>query len=130
LSEEVKVVVGAAPSEMQAALVKMQAELEAMRAATPNHVIYWAISVFNSKTVGLNMLAFVTFVLSILQMQEVITFFPTKYLPMIGTIVAVGNMYLRTKTVRPVAFIAPFAVAPVVVKKLGPPNPAPPTLSD
>lgn len=85
---------------------------------------YWAMSVFNSRTMWLNAIGILVGVLS---MTEVITLIPPRHLPIYTMIMAVLNMVLRTQTVRPVAFSAPGSVTPTQVTKIDPPAP---TMSD
>jgi len=94
----------------------------------PPVVAYWAISILNSRTFWFNA---ANAILSLLSMSEIVTLIPARFLPLQLAIVAVVNLYLRTVTTRPVAFIAQGTTAPVLVAKLGPPPaPAPPTIGD
>ena len=80
---------------------------------------YWAMSVFNSRTMWLNAIAVLV---AILSMTEVITLIPPKYLPTATMITAVLNMILRTQTQRPIAFTSPGSATPVQVDKIDPPS--------
>jgi hypothetical protein len=82
---------------------------------------YFAISILSSRTFWFNA---VTLFLAVLQLTEVVTLIPARFLPLQLAIVAVGNVWLRTVTVRPAAFIAPGTTAPIAVAKLDPPPPA------
>ena len=68
----------------------------------PRHVSYWAISIFSSRTAWLNAAAFLV---TVSEMTEVTSVIPPRYMPMFGMLVALANLYLRTKTVRPAGFV-------------------------
>ena len=85
------------------------------------HVKYWAISVLSSRTVWVNTAALLVAVFSL---TEVITIIPLRFMPMYSAVVATLNLYLRTVTVRPVAFIAPGTTVPVQIAKIDPPTKA------
>jgi hypothetical protein len=76
---------------------------------------YYAISLLSSRTFWFNA---ATLVLAALQLTEVVTLIPPRFLPLQLAIVAVGNVWLRTLTVRPAAFIAPGTTTPVAVVKM------------
>ena len=86
----------------------------------PDTVTYWAESLFSSKTFWLNT---VTFGIAVLSATDVLVIIPVRFLPTVTALVAMGNIYLRTVTVRPVAFIAPGTAVPVSVPKIDPPKP-------
>jgi hypothetical protein len=88
-------------------------------------VRYWAISVLSSRTVWFNA---ANFLVAALSLSEVVTLIPPRFLSLQAAIVALINVYLRTVTMRPVAFSAPGSVTPVEVQRLGPPPP--PIVSD
>ena len=88
-------------------------------------VTYWAISILSSRTFWLNAASLLVAVLSA---TEVVTIIPIRFLPLEAAVVASLNIYLRTMTVRPVAFIAPGAVLPIAVAKL--PSVPPPIVTD
>ncbi len=90
-------------------------------------VEYWAISLFSSRTFWLNLGAFV---LAALSLSDVTAIIPARFVPLEAAGVAMLNLYLRTVTVRPVAFIAPGTTARVVVPKLPAVPSAPPILGD
>jgi hypothetical protein len=87
---------------------------------TPQTVTYWAVSVFSSRTMWFNA---ANLLLAALSLTEVATLIPARFLPLQLAAVAVINMWLRQATVRPVALIAPGETAPVLVRKVGPPDP-------
>jgi hypothetical protein len=88
----------------------------------PPQVTYWAISILSSRTFWLNAAAFV---LAALSLSDVTAVIPVRFLPLEGAAVAMLNLYLRTMTVRPVAFIAPGTTLPIQVPRIGPvPPPA------
>lgn len=92
---------------------------------TPPTVTYWAISVFSSRTFWWNS---ANGFLAVMSLSEVAPLIPPRFVSLQLAIVAMVNLYLRTTTVRPVALIAPGATTPVVVPKVGPPDP--PIVSD
>ncbi len=81
----------------------------------PHLVTYWAISVLSSRTIWVNTAAFLVAALSA---TDVLTIIPSRHLPIVTALVAMLNLYLRTVTVRPVAFIAAGTTSPVAVDKL------------
>ena len=83
-------------------------------------VTYWAISLFSSRTFWVNAAVFLVAVSSL---NEVTTVVPERYLPALGALVAVANVYLRMATVRPAALIAPGSTQPISVKRIDPPSP-------
>jgi hypothetical protein len=83
-------------------------------------VTYWAISVLNSRTMWFNAASFLVAVLSL---TDVLTIIPPARLPLVTAITAAINLYLRTATQRPVAFIASGTSTPVVMPKIDPPPP-------
>ena len=84
-----------------------------------------AISVLSSKTMITNVIAFA---IAASSLTEVTTVIPPRFLPMLGMLVALGNLYLRSVTVRPVAMIARGDVKVVAIPKIDPP--APPAVTD
>lgn len=86
----------------------------------PPSVTYWAISVLSSRTVWVNTAALLVSLLSATDVLEII---PPRHLPLVTAIVAALNIYLRTVTVRPVAWIAAGETTPVIVEKLVTPPP-------
>jgi len=88
-------------------------------------VTYWSVSILQSRTAWVNAAAFLVAALSV---TDVWTLIPTRYLPWATALLALLNIFLRTQTVRPVSFIAPGSVAPVMVARVGPP--APPLVTD
>ena len=93
----------------------------------PVTVTYWAISVLNSKTVQANVVFFLTAVIPLLALPEVLAAIPPRYLLAFTALVAMANGWLRLQTERPVAFIPLGTTTPVEVKKIGPPPPTPTT---
>ena len=89
-------------------------------ARPPPTVTYYAISLFSSRTFWWNV---GNGLLALLSLSEVNVLIPARYVPLQLAIVAMVNLYLRTVTVRPVAFIAPGDTQPVAVPKVGPPDP-------
>lgn len=84
-------------------------------------VRYWATSTLLSKTVWVNIPAFIV---GVLALPEVVAIIPVKYAAYTLTLSAIITLYLRQfKTVRPIAFIAPGETKPVDVPKVGPPPP-------
>lgn len=83
-------------------------------------VTYWAISVLSSRAMWLNLLAFL---IALSSLTEFTTLLPPRFLPPLGCFVAVANLWLRTQTVRPVAFIMPGKTKPIEVVRIGPPPP-------
>lgn len=88
--------------------------------AAPPTVTYFAISLFSSRTFWLNAAAGLV---ALLSATEVVTIIPARWLPLASALVAACNIALRLGTVRPVALIAPGAVTPMTVAKIGPPDP-------
>lgn len=101
----------------------------------PPTVTYWAISILNSKTfwVGVATTMFglwsdpeirgLVEPLLPLVVQSVV---PLAYLPRVLTVLGIVIVILRKFTQRPVVVrAAPFAVTPVEVPRLGPPQPPP-----
>lgn len=94
-------------------------------------VTYFGISIFNSRTFWFNAANLVVAVgpptidaiLAALSLPEVVAMIPPKYMPLQAAIVAVGNMWLRMKTVRPAVYIDRGDTKPVLVPRLGPPDP-------
>jgi len=86
----------------------------------PPTVTYWAISLFSSRTFWWNAANGLS---SILSLAEVNVLIPARFVSLQLAVVALVNLYLRTVTLRPVAFIAPGTSAPVTVPKVGPPDP-------
>lgn len=84
-------------------------------AAPPPAVTYWAISVLSSRTVWVNAAAFIV---ALLSATDVLRIIPPAQQPVVTALVAALNLYLRTVTVRPVAFIAAGTSAPVTVEKI------------
>jgi len=81
----------------------------------PPSVTYWAISVLSSRTLWVNM---AWLVVNVLSLTDVLTIIAPRYLPLVTALVAVLNLYLRTVTVRPVAFIPAGTTQPVIVERL------------
>jgi hypothetical protein len=96
-----------------------------MTAPEQQTVQYWAVSILTSRTAQF---AGFTILLGILSLPEVLALIPLKYMPLLLAAVGVINFILRKLTVRPVAFIAPGATAPVLVPRIDPP--APPVVTD
>ena len=88
-------------------------------------VTYWAVSVFSSRTMWFNA---ANLLLAALSLSEITTLIPPRYLSLQLAVVALINMWLRQATKRPVAFIAPGETTPVLVPRVGPPDP--PVVSD
>ena len=86
----------------------------------PRTVTYFAISLFSSRTFWWNA---ANAVVALLSLTEITVLIPPRFLSVQVAVVAAVNLYLRTVTVRPVALIAPGAVAPITVARLGPPTP-------
>ena len=84
-------------------------------------VNYWAVSIFSSKTFWVNT---VSLVIAASSMTEITTVLPPRFLPLLAAITAMGNLWLRTQTVRPVAFIKPGDTQAVLVPRISPPSPA------
>lgn len=89
-------------------------------AAPATHVTYFAISLFSSRTFWLNA---ADLVVNLLSATAIVTIIPARWTPIAGALVAGLNILLRTQTVRPVALIAPGTTQPVLVRKVGPPDP-------
>ena len=89
--------------------------------STPETRTYWAVSMLSSRTFWFNT---ASLLLASLQLTEIVTLIPVKYLPLQAAVVAVINVWLRSITVRPALFIAPGTTAPVAVPKISPPPPA------
>jgi hypothetical protein len=91
-------------------------------------VSYWAIPVSRSKTMIFNTLAaiapMIDIVSQIIGLPEFKALIPLKYLPYYSLAVVTVNLYLRKKTVRPVAFIGHGDTQEIRVPKIGPPEPA------
>jgi hypothetical protein len=85
----------------------------------------WAISVLSSRTVWWNA---ANLLLAILSLSEVAAIIPARYLPVQAMVVAIVNLWLRTVTTRPVAFIQPGETKVIQLPKIDPP--APPTITD
>ena len=66
--------------------------------------------------------------LAILSLAEVKAAIPLRFVPLQLAVVSIVNLWLRTTTTRPVAFIAPGAVKVLQVPKIDPP--APPLVGD
>jgi len=86
----------------------------------PPTVTYWAISLFSSRTFWWNA---ANGILALLSLTEVTAIIPPRFLSLQIAIAAIVNLYLRTVTVRPAAFIAMGTTQPVTVTKVGPPDP-------
>ena len=92
-------------------------------ARPPPTVTYWAISILNSRTFRINAgLLFVT-VVPLLADPDLVALIPVRYVVLYAAAVKVLNIYLRTITKRPVAFIPPGDTKPELVPKVGPPDP-------
>jgi hypothetical protein len=83
-------------------------------------VSYFAISLFSSRTFWLNLITFIVAALSASDVQAIV---PARFLPLAAALVAMANIYLRTLTVRPAAWITPGTTIAVAVPKIGPPDP-------
>jgi len=86
----------------------------------PETRTYWAISVLSSRTFWWNAANGLS---ALLSLSEINVLIPARFVPVQLAIVAGVNLYLRTVTVRPVAFIAPGETKPIAVPKVGPPDP-------
>jgi hypothetical protein len=93
---------------------------DTLDARPPPSVTYWAISVLNSRTVWVNT---ATLIVAVLSATDVLTLIPVQHLPLVTALLAALNVYLRTQTVRPVAFIPIGTTVPVTVAKLVTPPP-------
>jgi len=95
-----------------------------MDPVTPPRVIpqvtYWAISILNSRTFWFNA---ANLLVASLSLSEVTAIVPVRFMPLQAAIVAVVNMWLRTRTVRPAALIAPGTTQATLVDRIGPPPP-------
>jgi hypothetical protein len=85
----------------------------------------WAISVLASRTMWWNA---ANFLIAALSLSDVTALIPVRLLPLQVAIVALVNLWLRTTTTRPVAFIAPGTTKVIAVPKIDPP--APPVVGD
>lgn len=98
-----------------------------MTETPPRTVTYYGVSLFTSRTFIVNLLAFAVAIgpelLAYLSSSEVKVLIPARYMPLYGAAVAGLNIFLRTRTVRPVAFIKPGDTQPVQVVRIGPPPP-------
>lgn len=83
-------------------------------------VQYWATSVFASRTMWWNAVHLLVAACALTDVTRVI---PARYVPLQLALLAVVNLWLRTQTVRPVAFIAPGTTTPVDVARLWPSPP-------
>jgi hypothetical protein len=88
---------------------------------SPQVVLYWAVSILQSRTFWINIAAFAVAVLS---EREVLVVIPLRYMPLYSAALAILNIFMRMQTVRPVALIGPGEVKPVEVPRVGPPAPA------
>ena len=84
-------------------------------------VNYWAVSIFSTRTFWVNA---ITFLAAASSMTEFTSVIPEKHLPKLFAVVALGNLWLRMNTVRPVAFIKPGKTKAVLVPRIDPPTPA------
>ena len=82
---------------------------------------YFAISILSSRTFWFNV---ANLLVAVLSLTEVAVLIPPRFMSLQAALVAIANMYLRTVTVRPVAFIAPGTSTPVSVPKINPPDPS------
>lgn len=78
-------------------------------------VTYWATSFLLSKTFWIN---FVTFLVGVLQLTDVVAVIPSKYNPQVLACLGIMNMGLRFMTQRPITVSMPGTVTPVLVNKL------------
>lgn len=85
----------------------------------------WAISVLSSRTMWWNA---ANFLIAALSLTEVTTLIPPRFLSLQLAVVAMVNLWLRTTTTRPVAFVAPGATKVIQLPKIDPP--APPLVTD
>jgi len=83
-------------------------------------VNYWAVSVLTSRTMWVN---FFTFVAAASTLTEFTNVIPAAWQPKLFALVALGNLWLRMVTVRPVAFIPFSETKAVLVPRVGPPAP-------
>lgn len=94
-------------------------------------VNYWGISIFDSRTFWFNAINLIVAagppvadaILAALSLPEVVAMIPAKYMPLQAAVVAVGNVWLRMKTVRPAVYMDRGETKPVLVPRLGPPDP-------
>lgn len=89
-------------------------------------VTYYAISMFSSRTFWWNA---ANFALAVLSQSEVTVLIPPRYLSLQVAVVTLGNLWLRSQTVRPAVIMAPGNVQPVTVAKL-PGAVTPPVVTD
>jgi hypothetical protein len=99
----------------------------------PKPVVYArAVSVLNSRTVWLNMMALLIVVgpaiVQVLSSEDVVAVIPARFMPAVQAALATLNIVLRIATVRPVAFIAAGDVKVIPIPKIDPP--APPKVTD
>lgn len=90
-------------------------------ARPPPTVTYWAISILNSRTFRINAALLIVTIGTFLADPALLTVIPPQYLVLYGIAVKLLNIYLRTITTRPVAFIPPGDTVPVDVEKIVPP---------
>jgi len=102
------------PPEMPGSPHDFPSDLPPPPAPSLRQVNYWAVSIFTSRT----------FFLMAASLSEVTTLIPPRFVPLWSMVVALVNLYLRTATVRPVAFIKPGETQAVLVPRVGPPVPA------
>jgi predicted CDP-diglyceride synthetase/phosphatidate cytidylyltransferase len=92
--------------------------------ATPTPTVrYFAVSVLSSRTMWF---AVLTFLAGVLALPEFVALIPVRYTPVLLMIGALVQLWLRSATVRPVAFVAPGETKVIEVAKLAPP----PALTD
>jgi hypothetical protein len=84
-------------------------------------VTYFAVSFLASRTVWVNFFAFLAAASTLTEFTNVI---PVPWQKPFFALVALGNLWLRFNTVRPIAFIAPGETQAVLVPRVGPPAPA------
>jgi hypothetical protein len=87
----------------------------------PETVTYWAISLFSSRTFWWNA---ANGLLAVLSLSDVVAVIPPRFLPLQLALASVVNLYLRSVTVRPVAWIAAGTTTPVDVPRIAVPPPA------
>ena len=90
------------------------------RLRSSGNVNAWAISILTSRTFQLNAVAVVVAVLSL---SEFVQLIPARLMPLYSLLMGIINIFLRTQTTRPVAFIKPGATKVVEIPKIDPPAP-------
>lgn len=85
----------------------------------------WAISVLSSRTIWWNA---ANGLIAVLALAEVTAIVPVRFLPIQVAVVSIVNLYLRTTTTRPVAFVPLGETKVIQLPKIDPP--APPVIGD